>query len=153
MDKTGNISKEKSNLGTLAADGLIYGLVGGIAMFISLALFALFTSITPGSPIEIFSVEGVASPWQGLLGHLSISATYGALFGALIWPIISYLVSREIFIWLAGLLFAAILLLVAQIVVFPTTSSPVETFPIWQWAFAHGIYGLILGGLFVRKLS
>ena len=153
MDKTGNISEKNSNLGTLAADGLIYGLVGGIAMFISLALFALFVGVTPGSPLEIFSVEGVASPWQGLLGHLSISATYGALFGALIWPIKSYLVSRELFIWLAGLLFAVILLLVAQLAVFPTTSSPVEAFPTWQWAFAHGIYGLVLGGLFARKLS
>jgi hypothetical protein len=23
--------------------------------------------------------------------------------------------------------------------------------PTWQWALAHGVYGLVLGGLFARK--
>lgn len=153
MDKIDNISENKSNLGALAADGLIYGLVSGIAMYICLALFALFAGVKPGSPLDIFSVEGVASPWQGVLGHLAISATYGALFGVIIWPMKSFLASREILGWLVGVLYAALLLLVAQFVVFPTTSSPVEAFPTWQWAFAHGVFGLILGGLFARKLS
>jgi hypothetical protein len=153
MDKTGQISENKNNLGTLAVDGLIYGLVSGITMFLCLAVFTLLSGGASGSPLDIFGVDGVTSPWQGLLGHLSVSATYGVLFGAIIWPMRSFLASREILCWLAGLIYAVILLLVSQFVVFPAISSPVEAFPSWQWVFAHGVYGLVLGGLFTRKLS
>jgi len=153
MDKTGSISENSSNLSTLAVDGLIYGLVSGIAMVVCLAAFTLLSGDSSGSTLELFSVEGLATPWQGLFGHLSVSVVYGALFGAMIWLMKSYLASRKILSWLAGLIYAVILLLVAQFVVFPTTSSPVEAIPTWQWVFANGVYGLVLGGLFARKLS
>jgi hypothetical protein len=153
MDKTGNFSENKSNLGNLAVDGLIYGLVSGIVMFLSLAAFALLSGGSSGSPLDRFSVEGLASPWQGLFGHLSVSAVYGALFGTLVWLMRSYIASRELLGWLAGLIYAVFLFLVAQIAILPSISSPVEALPVWQWAFGHVIYGLVLGGLFARKLS
>jgi hypothetical protein len=153
MDKIGNISEKKSNLGNLAVDGLIYGLVSGIAMFVSLAALVLFSGDSPGSSLELFSVEGFASSWQGLFGHLSVSVVYGALFGALVWPVKSYIASKEVFGWLAGLIYAVILLFVAQLAILPSISSPVEAIPVWQWVIAHGVYGLVLGGMFARKLS
>jgi hypothetical protein len=90
MDKTGNISEKKSNLGNLAVDGLIYGLVSGIALLVCLAAFALLSGDSPGSSLELFSVEGLASPWQGLFGHLSVGRDCLATFPYL-WSMVLYL--------------------------------------------------------------
>jgi hypothetical protein len=65
----------------------------------------------------------------------------------------SYIASKEVFGWLAGLIYAVILLFVAQLAILPSISSPVEAIPVWQWVIAHGVYGLVLGGMFARKLS
>jgi hypothetical protein len=90
---------------------------------------------------------------QGLLSHLAVSAIYGMLFGVLAWPVLRRFSSRKITGWLGGLVYAILLLLLAQIAILPGTNSPLEQIPFWQWALAHGVYGLILGGLFARKTS
>ena len=59
MDKAGNISENKSKLGTLAVDGLLYGLASGIAMFVCLAAFAFLSGGSSGPPLDRFSVEGL----------------------------------------------------------------------------------------------
>lgn len=151
MDKTDILTENKSNFSTFVVDGVIYGLVSGTGMFLSLAALTLLSGEALGATMESFSVGSVTSPVLGLAGHLGVSAIYGALFGALIWPLKSHLAPREILGWLAGVLYAAILLLVAQFIIFPTIS--ISAVPTWQWATAHGVYGLILGGLFARKLS
>ncbi len=153
MDKTGQVTVNKSSLGFFAVDGIIYGLVSGIAMFLCLASFTLLAGESLEALSVRFSVNSLTLPWQGLLGHLSASAIYGALFGALLWPVRIRIASRGIITWLAGLIYAVILLLVAQFVVFSAIASPVEAIPTWQWVFAHGVYGLVLGGLFARRLS
>lgn len=153
MDNTDNISENKSNLSNMAVDGLIYGLGSGLAMFACLAVFGLLSGDSPVSTMSRFGVEGLSSPWQGLFGHLSVSVIYGALFGILVWPVRTYLASREILGWLAGLIYAVLLLIAAQLVLFPNTSSSLEAIPLWQWVTAHVVYGLVLGGLFARKLS
>jgi predicted metal-binding membrane protein len=126
-------------------------LVSGTVMFISLAALTLLSGGALGATLERFSGGSVSSPVLGLAGHLGVSAIYGALFGALIWLLKSYLASREILSWLAGVLYAAVLLLVAQLLILPTIS--IGAIPTWQWVTAHGVYGLMLGGLFARKIS
>jgi hypothetical protein len=151
MDKIDILTENKSSFSTFVVDGVIYGLVSGTVMFLSLAALTLLSGEALSATLERFSGGSVTSPVFGLAGHLGVSAIYGALFGALIWPLKSYLASREILSWLAGVLYAAVLLLVAQFIISPTIS--IRAIPTWQWVTAHAVYGLMLGGLFARKLS
>ena len=150
MDKTGQISENKTSLRSLAVDGLIYGLVSGVAMYLCLAAFALLSGVSPAGVLEHFSIGELTSPWQGLFSHLAVSGIYGSLFGVLIWPVLARISDRKIVSWLGGLFYAAFLLLLAQIAILPNTNSPLDLLSFWHWAIAHGVYGLVLGGLFSR---
>ena len=153
MDKTDIIPENKSGISTLAVDGIVYGLVSGAVMFTSLAVLALFSGETLGTILERFSGGSVASPVLGLAGHLGVSAIYGALFGVLVWPVLTRLASRKISGWIGGILYGGFLLLLAQVAILPWTNSPLSQFPLWQWALVHGIYGAVLGGLFARNVD
>ena len=150
MDNTGQIPKDHINLSQLAVDGLIYGLVGGAAMYLSLAIFALLSGESPVSVASHFSAGELTSPWLGLFGHLAVSSIYGALFGAIIWPVLRRISDRKIVSWLGGLAYAALLLLLAQFAILPNTNSPLDILLYWHWVIAHVVYGLVLGGLFSR---
>lgn len=153
MDKTDILTENNSSFSTYVVDGVTYGLVSGTMMLISLAALTLYSGEALGATLERFSVSSLSSPLLSLAGHLGVSAIYGGLFGAIIWPLKSHLVSRAILGWLTGVFYAAVLLLVAQFIILPTISSPTGAIPPWQWVLAHGVYGLILGGLFARKIS
>ena len=151
MDKTGLISGDKNKISDLAVDGLIYGLVSGVAMYLSLAAFALLSGKTLGTYLKLFSAGELTSPLQGLLSHLAVSAIYGVFFGALIWPVLARFSSNKSIAILGGLVYGLFLLFLAQTAFLPVTNSPLGQIPLWQWALGHGIYGLVLGGLFIRK--
>ncbi len=151
MDKTDTFPANKSSLSTLAVDGVIYGVAAGVAMFLSLVALALLSGEAPGVIPSRFSGAGITSPILGLLGHLGVSAIYGVLFGVLIWPVLRRFSSRKISGVFGGILYAGLLVLLAQIAILPGTNSPLNQFPFWQWALGHGVYGLVLGGLFARK--
>jgi len=153
MDKIGLISENKNSISNLAVDGLLYGLVSGVAMFLGLAAFALLSGENPVTVLEHFGTSGLTSPALGLLSHLAISAIYGVLFGALIWPVLRRISAAKIVGWTGGLAYAALLLLLAQTAILPGTGSPLGQLPLWSWALGHAIYGLVLGGLFARKSS
>jgi hypothetical protein len=150
MDKTGQISENNINLSRLAVDGLIYGLLSGVAMYLSLAAFALLSGESPVVVASHFSIGEQTSPWLGLFGHLAVSAIYGALFGALIWPVLRRISDRKMVTWLGGLAYAALLLILAQFAILPNTNSPLDILSYWQWVIVHGVYGLVLGGLYSR---
>jgi len=151
MDKTGLISGNKLGVSNLAVDGLIYGLISGVAMVLSLAAFALLSGESPGAYLERFSTGELTSPIQGLLSHLAVSAIYGALFGALIWSVLVRFSHIKTISIIGGLVYAALLLLLAQTAILPSTGSPLAQLPFWQWAVGHAVYGLTLGVLFARK--
>jgi hypothetical protein len=151
MDKTGQISRNKVGVSNLAVDGLIYGLISGVAMVLSLAAFALLSGETPAAYLERFSTGGLTSPLQGLLSHLAVSAIYGVLFGALIWSILIRFSAAKITSIIAGLVYAIFLLMLAQTAILPSTGSPLAQLPFWQWVLGHAVYGLALGGLFAWK--
>jgi hypothetical protein len=151
MDKNGLITNSKSDIRTLAVDGLIFGLLSGLGMYLVMAILALLSGNSAATLMERFSVSGLASPIQGLLSHLAVSAIYGLLFGALVWPVLRRLTSTNLSGWLGGLGYAILLLFLAQIAILPGTDSPLAQLPFWEWALGHGIYGLVLGGLFAGK--
>ena len=151
MDKTDRITRNNIDISNRAVDGLIYGLISGVAMVLSLAIFALLYGESPGAYLERFSAGGLTSPIQGLLSHLAVSAIYGVLFGALIWSVLIRFSPAKIISIIGGLVYAAVLLLLAQTAILPGTGSPLVQLPFWQWALGHAVYGLVLGGLFARK--
>lgn len=81
MDKPGPISRNKNSISNLAEDGFIYGLMSGLAMYFSLAAFALLSGETPSTYLERFSVSGLTSPMRGLLSHLTVSANMESYLG------------------------------------------------------------------------
>ena len=153
MDKSDTLPENKIGISIRAVDGVVYGLLGGVAMFLSLMALALLSGEAPGVILARFSGAGVTSPMVGLLRHLGVSAIYGVLFGVLIWPVLARYSARKISGWLGGILYGGFLVLLAQIAILPGTNSPLSQIPFWQWALGHGIYGLVLGGLFVRKAA
>lgn len=151
MDKTDTLPENKSSISTLAVDGVIYGVAAGVAMFLSLIVLALLSGEAPGVMLSRFSSAGISSPILGLFGHLGVSAIYGVFFGILIWPVLSRTPSRKISAGLGGILYAGILVLLAQIAILPGMNSPLSQIPFWQWALGHAVYGLVLGSIFSRR--
>lgn len=152
MDNVGKNSKNGSNVGNLAVDGLIYGLVSGMVMYLSMAILALLSGESPGALLERFGTDGLTSPLQGLLSHLAVSAIYGVLFGTLIWPVLRRFSSAKMLGWFGGLGYAMLLFVLAQIAILPGINSPLAQLPFWEWALGHAMYGLVLGGLFARNV-
>lgn len=153
MDKTDIISNNKEGIGNLAVDGLIYGLVGGVAMYLFMAAVSIISRDGLGNLLGRFSVGGLTTPLQGLLGHLAVSAIYGLLFGVLIWPVLRRISTRPISGWIGGLVYAGCLFLLAQLTILPMTDSPLGEIPAWHFALGHAVYGLVLGGMFSRKAT
>lgn len=151
MDKYDQIIKNKNSVSNLAVDGLIYGLASGVAMYLTLAAFALLSGEPPEALLERFSAGGLTTPVQGLLSHLAVSAIYGVVFGAFIWPFLRRVPSRIIAGWLGGLVYAAFLLLLAHIAILPVTNSPLGEVLTWQLALGHTVYGVVLGTLFSKR--
>ncbi|MGW8226553.1 MAG: hypothetical protein ACWGOY_12500 [Anaerolineales bacterium] len=153
MDKMDVVTKNNGGISNLAVDGVIIGLLSGITMYVSLAALALFTGGTPVSLLERFSASGLTSPLQGLMSHLAVSAIYGALFGAVVWPVITRFTSHGWIGWIGGLTYGSFLFLLAQTAILPSINSPLGEIPNWQWALGHAVYGLVLGALFARKVG
>lgn len=153
MDKTDIITNNKEGINDLAVDGLIYGLLSGVAMYLFLAAVSFISRVGPGDLLEHFGVGGLTSPLQGLLGHLAVSAIYGLLFGVLIWPGLRRISTRPIVGWIVGLVYAGFLFVLAQLAILPMTDSPLGEIPAWQFALGHAVYGLVLGGMFTRNAT
>lgn len=152
MDKSDHISTKNYSLSDWAIDGLINGLVGGIAMLFVLTVLVLSSGGSPDGLLGSFSSVELASPVQGLISHLAVSSIYGVLYGVLIWPVLLRLSSAKLLGWLGGVIYGALLLYLAQVAILPGTNSPLAQLPFGQWALGHAVYGLVLGVLFARKL-
>lgn len=153
MDKADIITEDKNRISYLAVDGVIFGLMGGIAMVIFLGVVVLLAGETPVDLMARFGMNEPTSPVAGLLSHLAVGAIYGALFGALIWPLLTRFASPNVSGWVGGLIYAGILYLLSQFAILPMANSPLTQIPMWHWGLAHAIYGLVLGGLFARKFD
>ena len=151
MDKTGLITNSKGNIRNLAVDGLIFGVLSGLGMYLVMTVLVLFSRNSVTTLLERFSTGAMTSPLQGLLSHLAVSAIYGMLFGALIWPILQRFSAQKLMGWLGGLGYGLLLLFLAQVAILPATASPLAQLPLREWVLGHVAYGLILGAFFARE--
>ncbi len=152
MEDTKQISKP-TTVGDAAVEGLIYGIVAGVAMMGLIALVETFAGIAPPTALGYFDSGGSGSPWVGVFTHVAVSGMYGLIFGVVTTLGACGLGTRlTLGRWLAlGILYGALLFGIAEWIVLPRTNSPLAELPLWAFAAAHFIYGALLGGLCARR--
>lgn len=147
MSNTHLLHKEEKTFGDAAVDGLFQGLTAGLAMALYLVIVGYLTGYAPGVVMGRFGLVEGGTPVIGALSHLATSSIYGVIFGIITKPI----AKPFPFSWLAGLIYAAILFLIAEIIILPNTESALDVFSPVHFAVAHGIYGLVLGVIAGRE--
>ena len=134
----------KATIGDAAVDGLLAGGGAGLAMAAYLIVASLISGLAWSTLLGRFDPGPQSSPWAGALAHLAVAGVYGVLFGVVAW-FIPRRWRRRLPGWLMGVLYGLLLWLLAQTVLLPGTSSPLETFPLLHFALGHAVYGLVLG--------
>ncbi len=146
MEKSSVQNKEKGSLGEMAVEGLFAGIAAGIAMLVYLVVIGMLTGVAAGVMAGHFSIQVPPNPLQGALLHLAVSAIYGMLFG-IIWIFVGGRISS----WVAAVLYALVIYLLAVYVLLPSTGSPLLEIAPLQFGLAHLVYGLGLGFWFRAK--
>ena len=146
MSQTKNLIAKGSTIGDSAVDGLFGGLGAGIIMAIYFVAAGMIGGENPARVLSRFDPSAAASPLTGTLMHLAVASVYGMVFG------IGYRYIRldRLLTWLAGLLYGLALLVLAEVVVLPSTQSSLPAVPVLSFGLAHVIYGLTLGWLIQR---
>jgi hypothetical protein len=146
MEKSSTQFKERGSMGELAVEGLFAGIAAGLVMLLYLMVSGILSgeaaSVMPGR----FSIQVPPNPLQGALLHLAVSGIYGMLFG-IIWRF----VGGRISCWLAAVLYALAIYLLAIFVLLPGTGTPLLEIAPLHFALAHLVYGLGLGLWFRSK--
>ncbi len=149
MTRTKPIAHRPLTLGDAAVDGLLNGVIAGIAMALYLVLATLLQGQSVGSVLQAFDLSPRSSPFVGLIMHLAVSGVYGALYG-LGEKSLRGRVPFGVPGWVAGLVYGFILFMLAGLVLLPAASSPLRDIPFYHFGIAHLIYGLTLGSLLAR---
>lgn len=140
-----NLVRRERTWGDTAVDGLLAGLVGGMAMGLVLALAGGLHSGSPLVVLGYFALSQGSSWLTGLLAHLAVSAIYGVglalLLRGLGW-IRPSLTKRA---WLWGGLYGLLLWGLAAGVVVTAVASALAQIPAWEFGLAHLLYGLAAG--------
>jgi hypothetical protein len=141
---------ETKTSGDRAVDGLLAGLAGGLVMAVYLLLVSLIGGDGPAVMFGRFSPDGQGLALTGVLLLLALSAICGALFG-LGHSTLGRRRPSGLLIWLAGIVYGLLLLLVARLIILPATSASFNEIPIWHLVLANSLYGLTLGWLIGRS--
>jgi hypothetical protein len=137
---------ETKTAGDRAVDGLLAGLVGGLVMAAYLLLLSLINGEGPAVMFGRFSPDGPGPPLTGMLLLLALAAICGAIFG-LGYSALGRLWPNWLPLWPVGIAYGLLLLLVARLILLPTTGASFNEISTWQLALANALYGLVLGWL------
>lgn len=149
---------KRVNVGDAAVEGLLNGILAGVVMAAWIVLIEMLSGIAPLAVLGYFDVgsstlNSSASPFVGLFTHVAISGIYGVVFG-----MVAMLVARmlgaqlNLGIWSAlGILYGALVFGIAEWILLPRTNSPLREMPLWAFATAHFIYGIVLAWLSARN--
>lgn len=144
------------SVGDAAVEGLMYGMVAGLAMAAFVILVEAVAGIAPLVALGYFDAGSAASnvsPVVGLFTHVAVSGIYGVVFGMVAMVVARMFGARmTLGTWLAlGVLYGALLFGIAEWIILPRTNSPLAGMPMWAFALAHLVYGIVLAGLSARK--
>lgn len=144
---------EAKSSGDRAVDGLLAGLAAGLVMAAYLLALSFIREEGPAVMFDRFIPDGMeGSAVIGVLLQLAIAAICGALFGLVEswlgrrWP-------RRLPIWLVGVVYSLLLLVIAQTILVPATAASFREIPVTHLALAHGLYGLVLGWLIGQNIK
>jgi hypothetical protein len=131
----------KVTLGNAAVDGLLMGIVAGLAMALYLGGAALMMGEGLSMMFSRFATTGSDSPVSGFLLHLAVSGIYGLIFGFICrlicrWPRL---------VWLFGFAYGGLLWLLAALILLPGSDSQLSAIPAAHLVLAHLVYGGVLG--------
>ncbi|MBI1258370.1 MAG: hypothetical protein GC204_12940 [Chloroflexi bacterium] len=134
----------EKTIGDTAVSGLLNGIVAGAAMAAYLILALGLSGESPIAVLERFGTAGGAeSPLMGAVAHLAMSGIYGIVF-ALLYRWFAPRMSGRSAALVIGVIYGAIMFLVAQFFLLPASGSPLLEIPL-HFGIAHLIYGGILG--------
>jgi hypothetical protein len=143
MEKSHAQIKVHSSVGDAAVSGLFSGLQGGTAMAVVIAIFSLLAGQGLGY-LGYFSAGTPVQPVVGLVGHLAVSSIYGMLYAFILHWTGLYRLAR-LPGWLAGLVYALGLWVLAILVILPAAQSLFLTLSWVVFFTGHVAYGLVLG--------
>lgn len=141
---------ETKTTGDRVVDGLLAGLVGGVVMAVYLFLVSLIGDQGPAVMFGRFALNGQGSAVTGLLLLLAIAAICGASFG-FSHSLLGWLWPRWLPLWPVGIVYGLVLLLLARLILTPTSGVALNEISTWRLALANGLYGLVLGWLVGRN--
>ncbi len=145
------ITHRPLTLGDAAVDGLLNGVIAGLAMALFLVLAAFLAGQPFGGVLQAFDISPRSSPLIGLVMHLAVSGVYGAFYG-FAWKGLIGRFPVRLPGWLTGLIYGLLLLALAELLLLPASSSPLRDIPFYEFAVAHLIYGAVLGWLVGRLI-
>lgn len=148
---TTNTVKE-TRVGDAAVEGLLNGILAGIAMAVWIVAVEWVNGIPPQTALGYFNPGENASPLTGLILHLAVAGVYGLVFGILTALVLRIRGMSPKSWWgpVLGALYGLIILGVAASIILPQTASELQTLPPWTMTVAHLIYGIGLGTLQLR---
>ena len=147
MNSDKSLTRQAVSLGDAAVDGLIYGLVAGAAMAAYLIGAGLLAGTDVATMLARFDAGDASSPVRGALMHLAVSGVYGMLYGLIARGLRARM--RLPGVWM-GILYAAVLFVIAEALLLPGTHSPLLAIPWLHFAIAHVLFGVALGFLINR---
>ena len=153
MTDTKGIINREISASDAAIDGLLSGVLAGLAMVAYVALSAWMSGADLVTTLALFAPDPKSGPLAGLLAHLAVSGIYGVLFG------VGYagLLRRPGYnppTWmhaLFGAVYGLVLLLAAWTLLLPATGSQLQQIPLLHLAIGHLLYGTLLGWMVYRR--
>ena len=111
-----NHGRDQVSVGDVAVDGLLSGVVAGVAAALYLVIIGLFSGETIHSTLGRFDPQVAGNAILGIFVHLGMSAVYGGLFAVLYRPIRRRMPTSPVLNLVIGLIYGIILMLVAELV-------------------------------------
>ncbi len=134
----------KVSLGIAVVNGFFNGLLAGVMMALYLVLVVQLVEGSGWAYMGYLDIMLRDTPWQAVLIHLTISATYGVIYTLLLR--LTRLDQQNLMPrWLAGLSFGMLLWLMNFAWILPKDSLILGPLPSGYLLFAFMIYGLVLG--------
>ena len=141
-----------TRVGDAAVEGLLNGILAGLAMGAWIVAVEWFNGIPPRTALGYFDPGENGSALTGLILHLAVAGVYGLVFGIVTAVLLRLTRAAPKKWWgpVLGALYGLLIFGIAQAVVLPQTASELRALPLWTMFVAHLIYGLALGTMQLR---
>jgi len=138
-------------IGDSAIDGLLGGIVAGLIMVLFLLVVGALSSDGLAEVIRRFDPKGSGDLVTGLLTHLAVSATYGAIFGLAFLALARLRPASVRYGWLAGLFYGLLIFAIARGAIWAGANTGLVGYSAAVLLLAHALYGVVIGFVIGRK--